>query len=165
MIGMPNCWDLVEKPQQGVGIEHGLGNGEIGPRLDLLPEAVQLAAVIQRGGIQPHADHGERGRIDGLTAQVDAAVEPPLHRRHADRIGVEHARGVRIVAQFGRIAGDEEDVSHAAGRARQQVGLHADQVPIAAAKVQDRLDLGVAQNVFGRDERGQPGWPGGRRGC
>ena len=84
------------------------------------------------------------------------AVEPPLHGRHADRVGVEHAGGVRIVAQLGRVAGDEQDVAHAAGRAGQQVGLHADQVAVAAAEVQDRLDAGLLLDALGGDQRRDP---------
>ena len=104
-------------------------------------------------GIEAHADHGEGLRIDRLPAQIDALVEPFLHGRHADRIGVEHAGGMRIVAQLRRVAGDEEDVPHAAGGAGQQVGLHADQIAVAAAEMQDRLDLGLAENPLGGDQR------------
>ena len=87
--------DFVEHPQQGVGIEDRLGDGELGPLLDLLAEAIQLAAAVQGRGVQPDADHRQRLRVDGLAAQVDAAVQPPLHGDHADRVGVEHAGGVR----------------------------------------------------------------------
>ena len=72
MIGMPYCCDLVEEPQQGVGIEDRLRDGELGPGLDLLAEAVELALLVERRRVEAHADHGERLRVDGLAAQVDA---------------------------------------------------------------------------------------------
>ena len=37
-----------------------------------------------------------------------------------------------------------------------QVGLHADQVPVAAAEVQDRLDAGLAADPLARDQRRDP---------
>ena len=117
-------------------------------------------------GSSAHADHGEGLRVDGLAAQVDAAVQPPLHGRHADRIGVEHARGVRIIAQLGRIAGHEQEVANLAGRTGQQVGLHADQVAVAAAEMEDRLDLGLLLDPIGRRPAARAAnWPGGRREC
>ncbi len=114
-------------------------------------KAVEFPLAIQGGGIEPHADHGEGLRIDRLPSQIDALVEPLLHGGHADGIGVENAGGVGVVAQLGRIAGDEEDIPHAAGRTGQEVGLHADQVAVAAAEMEDGLDLGHAEDPLGGD--------------
>jgi hypothetical protein len=66
--------DLVEEPQQGLNVEDRLRDGELGPRLHVLPEPIQLAFWIQRRRVQPHADDGLRLRVDGLAAQVDAAI-------------------------------------------------------------------------------------------
>ena len=157
---------FVEKSQQGVGVEHRLGDGELGAGFDFSAETIELAPAVERGGIEPHADRGEGGRIDGLAAEVDAAVEPALHRRHADRIGVEHAGRLRVVAQLRRVAGDEQQVPNAARRAGQQVGLHADQVSVAAAEMEDRLDRGFAEDVLGGHQRREPGGGcAGRREC
>ena len=116
-------------------------------------------------GSKPDADDGIGRRGDGLTADIESAVEPPLHGRHADRVGVEHAGGVRVVAQFRRVARDKQEVADAAGGAGQQVGLHADQVAVAATEVQHRLDVGLAENPLRRDQRGNTGAGAGRREC
>ncbi len=86
--------------------------------------------------------------------RIDAAVQAALDGGHADRIGVEHAGGVRIVAQLRWIAGDEEQVADSAGGAGQQVGLHADEVAVAAAEVEDCLDARLPLNVVRGNQRG-----------
>lgn len=99
-----------------------------------------------------------------MPAEVNAPVQPRLHRGHADRVGIEHAGGIWVVAYLGRVAGDEQEVANTAGGAAEQIRLHADQVAVAAAEMEDRLDLGLGQDARGgnqrRDARTRPGTVG-----
>ena len=75
------------------------------------------------------------------------AFRSALDGHHPNRVSIEDPRCLRVVAQFGRIASHEENVVNAAGGTGQQIRLHADQIPIARAEVQDRLNAHFALDV------------------
>ena len=139
-----------------LGIEDRLRDRELRARLHLVFEPAQLLVRIERAGIGGDADVKRRRRADGLPADVGAAVEPRDHVRQADRIDVEDAGRVRIVADLRRIAGDEQQVADAHRVRAEQIRLHAEQVPIAAGVVEDRLDAGLLLHQDRRRQRAHP---------
>ena len=63
--------DALDEGAELVGVEHRLGDRELGARLDLVGEAAQLLVEVQRAGIDRDADV-ERGRAaDRLAADVE----------------------------------------------------------------------------------------------
>ena len=62
------------------------------------------------------------------------------HLEQPDRVEVVDRGRLRVVADLGRIAGDDDQVADADGVGAEQVRHLAEQVPVAAAHVQDRLD-------------------------
>ena len=61
----------------------------------------------------------------------------------ADRVDVEDGGRVGIVADAPWIAGDEHEIAQPHRVRAEQIGLDAEQVPIAAGVVQQRLDAGL----------------------
>ena len=91
-------------------------------------------------GVGAAADvDAERG-ADRVAGQVAAVVEVVHDADEADRVDVVDRGRVRVVAELGRVAGDGEDVAQAQRVGAQQVGLDAEQVPVAAGVVEDRVD-------------------------
>ena len=81
-----------------------------------------------------------------LPAEIAAVVEVVHDADQADRVHVVDRGRVRIVAELRRVAGDGQDVAQAQRVGAQQVGLDAEQVPVAAGVVQDRLDPDAVLN-------------------
>ena len=59
--------DFVQHPQQGVGIEDRLRDGELGARFDLLAETVDFALAIEAVGSRPTP----------ITAKVCGSIDWP----------------------------------------------------------------------------------------
>ena len=95
---------------------------------------VRLARVGAAADVQ-----AERGP-DQVAGQVAAVVQVVHDPDQADRVHVVDRRRVGIVAELGRVAGDREDVAQAQRVGAEQVRLDAEQVPVAAGVVQDRVD-------------------------
>ena len=62
------------------------------------------------------------------------------HLEQADRVEVVDGGGLGVVADLRRIAGDDDEVADADGVRAEQVRHLAEQVPVAPADVEDRLD-------------------------
>ena len=84
---------------------------------------------------------------DRVGADVEAVIEAADDVDEADGVDVEDRRGVGVVAELGRVAGEAEDIAQADRRCAKQVGLDAENVAVAAGVVQDRLDAGVLLNL------------------
>src|ERR1039458_6351326 len=65
----------------------------------------------------------------------------------ADGVDIKYRRGVRIVAQFGRVSGEAKDVAKADGGGAEQVRLNTEKVAVAAGVVEDGLDVGELLNL------------------
>ena len=109
----------------------------------------------------------ERGRrANRLAADVAAMVQARHDVGQPDRIDVEHGRGVRIIADAPGIAGDEQQIAQAHGVRAEQVGLDAEQIPIAAGVVQQRFDARLLFDQHRqRQARSAARRREGRRGC
>ena len=132
-----------------VGVENRLGDGVFGTGLDLPFESADLFFHIHRSGIHADADR-EGGRFaDGVIAEIEAVVEFVDHVGQADGVDVENGGRVRIRTHFWRIAGDEQQIVQAQRCGSEQIGHHTEQVPVAAAVVQNRLDPDLAFDQYG----------------
>ena len=77
-------------------------------------------------------------------------------RIRPDRVHIEHRGRVRISPHARRIAGDADQIANARGVRSQQLALDAQNVPVAAAEMQHRLDPGVLLNQLAGHLRAQP---------
>ena len=132
-----------------------LGLHELGAGCDLGRELVRPPAGrrVDRhiGGAEKElraARHLASGREHALVAQV------ARHRGQGRRIDVEHRLGVGLVAGLGVVAGEAQQVAHAAGGGAHQLALQRDAVAVAAGELEDRLDA-FAREHRRRDRRRQ----------
>ena len=95
-------------------------------------------------GLAPTPMTKRGGRADGVAADIEAAIEVVDDVHQSDSVHVEDSRGVGIVAQLGRIAGDADEVVDAHGAGAQQVRLDAEDVAVAAGVVQHGLNADIA---------------------
>ena len=75
-------------------------------------EAIRLEPEIVRGRVHRNAGEERRRRVDRAAVEVLAAVEARHQLDEPDRVDLVHAVRSRIVARFGRVAGDCEHVAH-----------------------------------------------------
>ena len=122
------------------GVEHRLRDRVLGARLHLPVETPQLVVEIEMSRIDADADREARRLAERIAAEVEAAVHEADHVGQADRVDVEHRRRVRVRSHLRRIAGDEQHVAQAERRAAEKIGVHAEEVAVAAAVVEHGLD-------------------------
>ena len=79
----------------------------------LLSEARDLALVVERGRLGPGGEDERGAAPQRLPAGVDADVEPGGELEDADGVEVVDGGGVGEIADLGRVAGDDDQVSHA----------------------------------------------------
>lgn len=102
--------DAVDEPEEGFRVKDGLGDGVFGACVNLPEEAIDFARHLNSDGIAPDP-HQEDGRFaDGFASSVHTVVEVVGHSAEADGVDVIDTRGIRIVAELGRVACDEEPV-------------------------------------------------------
>ena len=124
-------------------VEDRPGDHELRAGLDLVVEPTEFFVHVRRGWIHRHADVERGRRADRLAADVAAVVETRDEVGQADRVDVEHRRGIRVVADAPGVAGDQQQVPQANRVRTQQIRLDAEQVAIATRVVQHRLDPGL----------------------
>ena len=91
-------------------VEHRLRDHVLRTCFDLPIQPPQFLIQIDRAGIHTHAD-AEPGRFtDRIAREIQAVVQTRDDVREPDRIHIEHRRGMRIIAEFRRVAGDRKDV-------------------------------------------------------
>src|SRR6185437_15116720 len=80
------------------------------------------------------------GGAERLAAGVDAAVQAADEAEDADGVEVVDGGGVGEVAHLRRVAGDDDEVPDAERVRAEEVRDLAEEVPVAAADVEERLD-------------------------
>ena len=83
------------------------------------------------------------GDTDRIAAQIQSVVQTPYDVHQSNGIDIENCRGIRVIAQLGRIASEAENILQADRRSPQQVRLDAQQVAVATGIVQQRFDAGL----------------------
>ena len=128
---------LLHEALEVVHVVDGLGLEELGAGLDLAGELVHLR--LERVGLG--GDHGAHEEVGGAVELVARPVVALVHLLAAldqvDRIEVEDALGLLVVAHHGMVAGEAEDVGDAQESRRQQVGLQTQAVAVAAGGLED----------------------------
>ena len=138
--GQAERLDVVQELLEHGGIVDGLGHHDLGAGLLLLTEARDLALVVQRGGLCARREDEARARAERLAAGIDAVIEARRELEDADRVEIVDRRCVGKVAHLRRVAGDDDQVLHAELVRREEMRERREQVPIAPADVEDRLD-------------------------
>ena len=127
-----------------VSVEHRLRDGVFGACFDLPFKALDFFFQVHCARIDADAD-GESGRFaNGIVAEVQTVVQLVHHVRQTNRVDVKNCSRVRIRPHLRRIAGNQKQVMQAERGGSQQVRHHSEQIAIAAAVVQHRLDSDFA---------------------
>ena len=112
-----------------LGIEERLGHREVRAGFDFGVKAFDFVVEIVGDGIDCDADGEICGAAKRFAGPVGALIQAMKNFYQADGIDFVDAAGFRIIADRGRIAGDGENVAHAAdGPRAEQHGLQADDV-------------------------------------
>ena len=108
MTGMRNTFDAAEKFFQQAKIEDGLSDGVFRARLNFEGKAADFIVEIGNAGIGGDS-YGEAGGFaDGIAADIQSIIQAAHDVDEADGVHIENGGGVRIVAEFRRIAGEAE---------------------------------------------------------
>ena len=145
--------DRVKELQQGFGIKDGLCDGILGAGVDLAAVAVEFALHFNGAGIDPDPDQDTTGRVNRVAADVDSAVEVAGNLCEADGVYIEDPRNIGVVADLRRIAGDDQEIGDARGIAAEDIRLHANQVAVAAAVVEDGFNVHLLMDGDRGDHR------------
>src|SRR5207247_7701174 len=148
--------ETLENLLEAAQVENRPRHDELGARLQLVFETAQLFVDVRGCRVHGHTDMKSRGRANWLPADVTTAVEACDQVRQADRVDVEHGGGVGIVADAPGVAGNEQQVAQSHRLRAEEIGLDAEQVPVAAGMVQPRLDAGLLLDEHGQRERARP---------
>ena len=129
-----------DEPLERARVVHRLRHHVLRPRSHLLlePPDLLLDVRLARIGAAPDVD-AERG-ADQVAGEVAAVVEVVHDPDEPDRVHVVDRGRVRVVAELRRVAGDREDVAQAERVGPEEVRLNAEEVPVAARVVEDRVD-------------------------
>jgi len=111
----PLAAEPIDEAVEVLEVEHDLGHGEVSAGVDFLAKAFELDVEVVGRGIDRDADVEGRGGVDGAAVVVLALVQAGHQLCEADRVDLVHAPRAGVVADFGRVAGDREDIADAAG--------------------------------------------------
>ncbi len=111
--GEPERLDVVEEPQQHVGVVYRLGHHELGARRLLLAQPRDLARVVERSGLGAGREQEAGGPAERLSGRVDAVVQARRELEDADRVQIVDGSRVRKVAHLRRVARDDDQVPEA----------------------------------------------------
>ncbi len=145
--------ELLEQFQ----IKNRLGDGVFGASLDLEFKPVHFLIQVQRSRVGAHADQQGGPRAHRVAANVEARIQIVDDIHQADRIHVEHRRGIQIGAHAGRVAGNTDQVADAYGVAAEQLRLDAQNIAVPAAEVVHGLDSRLLLNQLAGGQRAHPG--------
>ena len=140
---------MLNSPQevlQQAQVENRLGHRVLRSGLDLILEAANLFVHIREPWIRSHANHKACPGSDGISAQIEAAVQVVHNVDQANCVHVKDRSRVGIVAHLRRIAGDADQIANPDRGRSQQVTLNAQHITIAASVVQNRIDAHFALN-------------------
>jgi len=141
---------------EGLGVTWPQSDADIVVLIVVYGLAAAALISLERRRIHAHPDGELRGRADGVTAWIEPVIQLAHQVGQADGIDVEHRRRVGIRPHLGRVASDEKKVAKADGRCPQKVAQHAEQVAIAAAIVNHRLDSDLLLDQDAREQRTHP---------
>ena len=96
------------------------------------------------------------GRPIDAPAESAPAVEPLQDPDQPDRVDVVDRRGIGVVAEAGRVAGQGDDVAHTDRVRPQQLRLQPHQRAIAGGEVQDRLHPGAVLDEIAHGQGAHP---------
>ena len=105
--------NAAEKLLQQSNIEDRLSDGELSSGLNLVFKTAHLFIDIHHPRICAHTDHEFGSGTNWVSTQIQAKVQVAHEVHQADCIHVKDRRGVGIIAQLGRIAGDADQVANA----------------------------------------------------
>ena len=123
------------------GVEDGLGHGEVRASLDFFLEAAELLVDVFGDRVHRDTNREIRGAAQTLAGPVGSLIEPGEDFDQADGVHFVDAAGFGVIAERGWVAGDGEDVTHAAdGPSTEKHRLQADDVCIAGGEMRDGFE-------------------------
>ena len=155
--GNPRLPDGGQEILEQARLVHRLGEAVVRPGLPLPMELADLGFEIGRRRIRPDPRVEGQRAAERVPGQIGAPVQAGEDPHQTYRVHIEDRGGVRVVPEFRRVAGDRQQVADAERMASQQVRLDADQVPVAALVMEDRLDRAIPFEERGEGDRAHPG--------
>ena len=135
---------VVEKPFDQPPVVDRLGHDQLRARVSLALEAQELALVVEGARFGAGREQERRLPFHGLAGRIETAVHVGRDLEQAHRVEVVDRGGEGIVAHLGRISGDDDQIANPGRVGGEQVRDQPEEVPVAAAHVEDRLDAGLA---------------------
>ena len=129
--------NLLEKILQQRQIKYRLGDRIFGPGLNLVGEAASLFVNVGNAWIGAHTNNKAGSSAQRIATNVEAAIQVVNDIHQTDGIHVEDGGRVGIVAHLRRVAGNANQVADTHGGGAQEIGLNAEDIPVAAGVVQD----------------------------
>ncbi len=122
-----------------LGPEADLELEEARARAHLLQRAVDAVVERRRAGVLDRAEKEVRRRVDRASGEVRAVRHRAAEREQLDRVEVEDASCLGLVAGGDVVAGEAADVLDAVQRGAGDLGLERDAVAVAAGELHDGL--------------------------
>ena len=152
--GYADGFDTAQKRFEDAQVEHGLGDDEFGTRFDFIFESSQFFLEVDGTRVGADADEKAGGFADGVAGDIQAVIESPQQVGQADGVDIVDSGGIGVIAEFGGVAGDGEDIANTEGPSSQQVALHTDDVSVATGVVKEHFDIDIALNEDGEGQGG-----------
>src|SRR5262249_10233099 len=120
-------------------------------------EAAYFFVNVDDPRVRANADGEPRPAANRIAADVQPEIQVVNDVHQTDGIDVKDRRGVRIVAELRRIAGDADQVVDPHRVTAQQLGLHAEHIAVATRKVQRGFDARLLLHKNAQCNIAQPG--------
>src|SRR5262245_18373135 len=137
-----------------LGPERDLQLEEARAGAHLLQHAVDAVVERRRARVLDGAEEEPRRRAELAAREIRPARHRGAAGEQLDRVEVEDAPRLGLVAGGDVVAGEAEDVLDPVQRRTGDLGLEAEAVPVAAGQLHDRLHPELLQRARHRERRG-----------
>ena len=159
--GGMEVWDiefnLLEKFDEGIGVEDGLCNNEVSPGLDFLMEAGDFILEVRGRRFESNADEEGSGLTDGFLDDIESLVKGGDEMSQGDGIEIEDWGRIGVFAQFGWVTGDGEDIADTEGMSPEDIGLDSEDIFISASIMGNGFKAGLLFDDLSEDQRTHAG--------
>src|SRR5579883_1075893 len=150
-------FDPAQEQLEQIEIENRLRDDIFGARFHLPGKPPELLVHVERARVGSDTNQQRSLGSGGITADIESLIEIVGDVCQADGIDIEDRARIRVGAHARRIPGDADEIADTGRVCAEQLGLDAEDVAIAAAEVENRLDTGMLLDELTGDLRTQAG--------
>src|SRR2546423_1085403 len=158
LLGEPFRDSLGEKRLEPLRLERDLQLQEACAGAHLRQRAIDPVVVRRRARILDRAEEELRRRVNLAPGEIRAARHGAAEREQLDRVEVEDAPCLGLVAGGHVVAGQAEDVLDPVQRRPGDLRLEREAVPVAARQLHDRLHPQLGERDRNPEGRGMRVW-------